>query len=716
MKEKYKDLYQKHQIHTIDNKNRIVLTEAKVDDFAMKLKISRDIPPKGSFRDETRRYFEHLKGFAGDDIEICQLIEEDSRVTFIRGIAGMGKSVLAKQLTYGWAKGALYTDFKLCIMVECRDLNYFQATKGVDLKTHEIFEEFLKTKFNHDLKDGEGVLFVVDGMDELYDINTSDSTIRQLINRNISKYSRSKIIITGRPHVEDKLEAYDNEIGGLRKLEILGLSDEQINDYIRKFPSYHHNISFINKAKESSRGHLSVLHVPQFLNTFCCIAILMEGEKIWSPTELYCWTIYFLLKQHGDKLSSSKSRRSNKLPQIFKEYSGSLLTLSKICDELLNENKIILEGKIESMVDGTGKGKSFIESLFVDISDELHEKYQFKHLSIMEFLAALHICNTKNRIEIIKNKLDKGWIETVSFVCRLISGFSSTGIVKEMLINVTKLRSINANKFLKNVLELLCRSSLNDKVKVKRSLEIIVCFLNKSFRKKSLLTSIIAKLHHSDFESNEIDTSNIMKICNHLVDVCGCKEQEIRGAFKNIQFHWLIVDSISDLSCVKYFESVGLIELRNNRMDSIAIRRQFDRKLFGNCKLGIVDCEFKDEEYYKGERQADGKLERLRINSCKLGINSFRNLCHSGMLSGVFQLLDLNIEDKWWKDLVDMIEENHNCGDFELKELEINRCATEMTAEMKEKVRILARYLFIILMKTMISLNVVIADFIDIAI
>ena len=88
----------------MDNRNRIVLKEVKVDEFAVKLKIIRDKEPEGTLRDEMRRHLENLKRLTGDDIKISDLVGNDSRVTFIRGVAGMGKSVLAKQLTVGWGK------------------------------------------------------------------------------------------------------------------------------------------------------------------------------------------------------------------------------------------------------------------------------------------------------------------------------------------------------------------------------------------------------------------------------------------------------------------------------------------------------------------------------------------------------------------------------------------------------------------------------------
>ena len=117
----------------------------------MKLKISVSRPAAATFRDETRQYFEHLKGMAGKDIDLNELLNHDDRVVLVSGVAGLGRTVLTKQLAFLWANNKIYTQFKLCIMMECRDFNYFLANEGAALKRHGLFSEFLKTKFGYDL-------------------------------------------------------------------------------------------------------------------------------------------------------------------------------------------------------------------------------------------------------------------------------------------------------------------------------------------------------------------------------------------------------------------------------------------------------------------------------------------------------------------------------------------------------------------------------------
>ena len=360
IKERYIELHQKHKIHAVDHNNRIVVIDKKIDDFAVKLTISRELPTKCNYRDETRQHFERLEGLKGDDIEMSNLIDEEHRVTFVRGIAGMGKSVLAKQLTYLWAKGDIYNNFKLCVMFECRELNYFMEHEGTKMAKHEVIAEFLKRRVGYDLGDGEMVLFVVDGLDELIDINKDDSIIFDFldIHRN---YGRSKAIVTGRPHVEYKLEGYGIDMGGVRKVEILGLDDDQIQEYINKFASCQNDVSLAKKSRRLIRRNLSILHVPQFLNTYCCVTILTDEETMNDQCELYCWTVYLLLRQHADK----QGQCFQNVPHFFAKFSRPLVALTKVCHDLLTENKIIFEGSIESLLRDTVIGNEFIQSFLL---------------------------------------------------------------------------------------------------------------------------------------------------------------------------------------------------------------------------------------------------------------------------------------------------------------------------------------------------------------
>ena len=444
LKAKYKSQYEKHKIHRVNSNHKIVLEDMNVEDFAVELKLGDTERPVETMRGELRRRNERIEGMRGSNVKISDIIDKDKRIVFIRGLPGAGKSVLVKQMTYKWADGELFQQFDLCITFECRELNYFMQNEGKKFEKHKQFVEFVKTKFNFEFGSRANVLVIVDALDEVREIfdQTNDSIIWQLLDVKMPNYSRAKLIITGRPHVENMLFRQNKDTGGIRTVEIDGLSEEQIKEYVNIFASSDDEmVEKINRAIDSSKSNLKPIIYPQILNSFCCVASISNELKVHNETELYCWSFYLLLKQHADKDGST----DKKIPDIFKEYSKDLLTLSKICHKLLNNNTIIFEEKIE--FGEIGKGKDFLEGLFVDVSDDFHTKKQFKHLTLMEFLSAVYVCTIKNPEEIIEDILKERLDQVLLFNCQLIAGLMYDGIIKEMFKNAANLKEVKCENF-----------------------------------------------------------------------------------------------------------------------------------------------------------------------------------------------------------------------------------------------------------------------------
>ena len=711
MKTKYKAKHRKDEIHKVDCNRRIVLKEVDVEEFAVKLVMCAPMPAMETFRGEVDRYFEQLEGRRGSDIEMADLIDKKNRVTFVTAIAGSGKSVLVKQLTYKWAKGELFNNFKVCISFECRELNYFELHKGKRFEKDEIVIEFIKSLFDFDVKDSEECLFIVDGVDELKDINKKDSIIGQLIDLKKSKYPESKIIITGRPHIENMLTKHGcGNMGGLRKVEIIGLSDEQIDAFISKFASSDEEVSKINKAKEFSKTSINFLSVPQFLSSFCCVALLSDRTRIRNAAELYCWSFYLLLKQHADKDGS----RDKKVPEIFNEYSKDLLVLSKICHELLNENSIIFEGNVALQFDNIGKGKEFLSSLFVDVSDDFNVRMQFKHLTLMEFLSAIYVCTTQNRTEIIKDILEKRSDQVLFFYCQLMSGLLYDGIIKNLFTNALKLKESDAKSFFCKILTLVrkCVRGYDDE-SFRLSIDIIMCLMNKDVISKKFILSIVNQLSFkvvgSNIISSGISVPKLNEMMKLLRDDFECSDAELKKAFENVHFGEFEVNELNELKYAKFLASfdwirldgyrfavADLISLGDVRMDrrrATSTVRDIRQEIDGINEWGKVNrvsiwsFNLEDEDV-EDKITKSYKLELLNIRGCYVTEQGFFSLlkwmitCEKLELNGI-----KNMKVEWWNALVETIENSKkkNDGDLALEELVIIGCPL-MKEEIKEKV------------------------------
>ena len=182
VRDEYRRLCEHHEIQYVEN-DVIKTKDLKIDDFAVKLKMaSNSRKVDKSFKGEMDRYLKDLNEITSYDINIDNLIDWKTRVTFIRGIAGIGKSILAKQIVFGWATGTMYQNFEVCLFFECRDLNRYSHDEGKGCNAKEMLYDFIKMKLcGLNIKTEKNVLIVIDGVDELFDIRDENSLIFQFL-------------------------------------------------------------------------------------------------------------------------------------------------------------------------------------------------------------------------------------------------------------------------------------------------------------------------------------------------------------------------------------------------------------------------------------------------------------------------------------------------------------------------------------------------------
>ena len=697
MKAKYKTKYQKHEIHKVNCNGKIVLEEVDVEVFAMKLTMSdiRELAVE-TFRGDTERFLEQLEGMRGFEINMSDLLYSVNRIIWICGLPGGDKSVLVKQLVYKWANGELFKEFKVCITFECRELNYFVQNEGKKFEKHELLHEFIKTIFNFDIQNGEDTIIMIDGYDEILDFKETDSIISQILDFNKTKYPHAKIIITGRPHVENMLLKHGgNNMGGVNKIEIRGLSDEQIEKFINKFASYNDDIiAKINMAKDSSKTDRKLLYFPQMLQSFCCVVMLSEFKGFKNAAELYCWSFLLLLRQHAEKDGSSEK----KIPQIFSEYSKDLLKLSKICHEMLNKNTIIFEGNI----DFGGKGNEFLEGLFVDVSNDFKTRKEFKHVTLMEFFSAVYVCTIENPTEIIKDILKNKLYQVLLFNCELKSGLMYEGIIKEMFTNAAKLKETNCKQFFENVLKLVRECVEDDYLdeSFNLSVDVIMCLMSNNVIDKHFVLSSINQLSFKNVRSRIIisggsisSNPNLIKMMESLIRNFECDDFELKKAFENVRFEYFMVNELNEFRYAKYLASCDWITLRSwdgNVTTTVRdIRKEIDEiNELGECKgVDIGGCKLQDEEFDDDDITKCSKLKYLDISYCKVNENSFNNLCKWAIASSVEEFMLNDIQVEWWNVLLDAImnAKEKNDGDLALKTLKIWGCPF-INDEMKKKV------------------------------
>uniref|UniRef100_A0A4W6DG98 NACHT domain-containing protein n=1 Tax=Lates calcarifer TaxID=8187 RepID=A0A4W6DG98_LATCA len=331
--------------------------------------------------------------------------DEPIRTVMTKGVAGIGKTVLTQKFTLDWAEDKANQDIHFTFPFTFRELNVLKEKK---LSLVELVHHFFtETKEAGICRFEEfQVVFIFDGLDEcrlpldfhnteiLTDVTESTSVDVLLTNLIRGKLLPSaRLWITTRPAAANQIppECVD------MVTEVRGFTDPQKEEYFRKrFRDEDQASRIISHIKTSRSLHI-MCHIP----VFCWItATVLEdvlktregGELPKTLTEMY---IYFLVVQ--TKLKNIKyDGGSGSDPHWSPETRKMIESLGKLAfDQLQKGNLIFYESDLtECGIDI--RAASVYSGVFTQIFIEERGLYQdkvfcFVHLSVQEFLAALHV-------------------------------------------------------------------------------------------------------------------------------------------------------------------------------------------------------------------------------------------------------------------------------------------------------------------------------------
>ena len=144
-------------------------------------------------------------------------------IILIEGAPGSGKSTLTVHICQRWGKGKLFQQFTVVILVQLRDPAVQRAQTIVNLLpvknaavSQELAAELIATN-------GRGVLWVLDGWDELPSHLQEDSIFYKLTRRMLKECS---VIVTSRPISSGDLHPVISS-----RIEVLGFTPEEQRQY-----------------------------------------------------------------------------------------------------------------------------------------------------------------------------------------------------------------------------------------------------------------------------------------------------------------------------------------------------------------------------------------------------------------------------------------------------------------------------------------------------
>uniref|UniRef100_A0A667WPL1 NACHT domain-containing protein n=1 Tax=Myripristis murdjan TaxID=586833 RepID=A0A667WPL1_9TELE len=500
------------------------------------------------------------------------------RTVMTKGVAGIGKTVLTQKFTLDWAEHKANQHVHFTFPFTFRELNLLGGKKFslVEL-LHHFFTETKEAGISR--FEQFQVVLIFDGLDEcrlpldfnnnqiLTDVTESTSVdvlLTNLIKGNL--LPSAQLWITTRPAAANRIPL---ECVGM-VTEVRGFTDPQKEEYYKKrFRDEEQASRIISHIKTSRSLHI-MCHIP----VFCWItATVLEdvlktsegGDLPKTLTEMY---IYFLVVQ---------SRLQN-----VKYHGRMILSLGKLAfEELEKGNLIFYEADLaECGIDI--RAASVYSGVFTQIFKEergLHQDkvFCFIHLSVQEFLAALHVFvtfinsgvnlltegqSTSQLKHLYQNAVDKTYQETVQFIKKKIKDSPSP----ERSINLFHcLNELNDHSLVKEIQQYLRSGRLStaklspaqwsalvfilltseedlevfDLKKYSASEEALVRLsgCNLSERSCAALASVLSSqsssLRELDLSNNDLQDSGVKRLSAGL-ESPHCRLEALRSGFLNV--------------------------------------------------------------------------------------------------------------------------------------------------------------------------------------
>ena len=317
-----------------------------------------------------------LKPLKGQSKVSCVLIE---------GPPGVGKSTFAWQLCQRWDDIPDLKKFSLVVLLRFRD-KWIQEAKGIaDLFFHD--DASLQQAVAKEVcsRNGEGVLLILDGFDELPASLRKRSFLIYIIKG--FRIPGCTVVVTSRPSATADLF---NSCRVDKHIEVLGFTQKEIEEYASiAFASDPQLLDDFHRYQKINPAIRSMMYIP--LNTVIVADLFLtaRGRPLsHTTTQLYVEMIFVFLmrylKANGeDELAAKLPTRLEDLPSDIRSH---LLKLGKMAfDGVVNEEMIFNELPTECEHFG-----------LINASPELHStrpamSYNFLHRSIQELFTAFHI-------------------------------------------------------------------------------------------------------------------------------------------------------------------------------------------------------------------------------------------------------------------------------------------------------------------------------------
>ena len=364
---------------------------------AVRFSVAQELAVAGKVNSSQLHKYSHMNTNITKNISDIFLTSDGSSVDLhilIEGAPGIGKTVLAKEIAYQWAKKELLTSRKLLLLVFLRECHKKALVSIENLvqyvfKTSEMTIYFTKYL---SATEGKDAAIIFDGFDELSEENRKQSIIVDIINRRI--LTKCCLVVTSRPTASSNLHGSVD-----RRVEIVGFTEEDRLNYIQSaLENNDEQVKDLQHYLQSNPTINALCYIP--LNMTILLCLFRDGiDRLpKTQTEMYKifieMTIVRFIKKH-DNCDTIIS-----IPSLPHPHNRVFVELAKLAYEALVIDKIVFtlpeikEGCPNlTMTSRNWNGLGLLKAVKC-FSEELcndQVTFHFLHFSLQEYMAAWHI-------------------------------------------------------------------------------------------------------------------------------------------------------------------------------------------------------------------------------------------------------------------------------------------------------------------------------------
>lgn len=300
----------------------------------------------------------------------------------IEGPPGIGKTTFLWQLCHQWSLGELLQQWQLVILVQLREETARTALHLFDLLYHPRNSIRMAVCQEIEEQEGEGVLIMFDGYDELSDEQRTGSIFMKILKQQLLR--KATVIVCSRPFASNTLShQFKNNLD--QHVEIVGFDTKDIEAYISSACQDNSDLLKDLRAYIFTQPFISsLLYNPLHCTivTEMYIQCWQRGEKGFAPntlTQIYDILLVNLLRRH---LRDESIDSLSELPTVI---NLQLKELAELAAKGIKERKYIF-----SSVPSETLGLMNSVRQLHDIRTKRSTCHSFVHLTLQEYLAALH--------------------------------------------------------------------------------------------------------------------------------------------------------------------------------------------------------------------------------------------------------------------------------------------------------------------------------------